>query len=486
MQIVRELAGYTLGRSDLVRRAMAKKKSDVMEQERKNFIYGNEKENVPGCIALGIDEKIANKIYDEMIDFAKYAFNKSHAAGYAVVSYQTAYLKCHYPVEFMAALMTSVLDNSSKVSEYIMTCKSMGIEILPPDINEGESEFSVCKDGIRYGLSAIKNLGRPVIEAIVNERTERGKFKDINDFIERMSGKEVNKRTMESFIKSGAFDSFKANRRQMMMVYSSIMDNVTNNRKKNFAGQMSLFDIVEDDMKSDFEIKLPNVSEYTKQEILSFEKEVLGVYVSGHPLEEYQGMIQKNVTAYTKDFVMDEETQLAKVEDKSYAIIGGIITGKKVKATKNGKMMAFVTIEDLFGTMEVIIFPKDYEVNSRLLIEDSKVFVCGRASIGEEDMGRLICEKIIPFEKVPRECWIRFENKAMYLEQEKKIDEIIRESDGNDSIVIYLNTERATKKYPVSKNFLATSEIVERLKNIFGEKNVKLIEKTIEKDSKMN
>ena len=486
MQIVRELAGYTLGRSDLVRRAMAKKKSDVMEQERKNFIYGNEKENVPGCIALGIDEKIANKIYDEMIDFAKYAFNKSHAAGYAVVSYQTAYLKCHYPVEFMAALMTSVLDNSSKVSEYIMTCKSMGIEILPPDINEGESEFSVCKDGIRYGLSAIKNLGRPVIEAIVNERTERGKFKDINDFIERMSGKEVNKRTMESFIKSGAFDSFKANRRQMMMVYSSIMDNVTNNRKKNFAGQMSLFDIVEDDMKSDFEIKLPNVSEYTKQEILSFEKEVLGVYVSGHPLEEYQGMIQKNVTAYTKDFVMDEETQLAKVEDKSYAVIGGIITGKKVKATKNGKMMAFVTIEDLFGTMEVIIFPKDYEVNSRLLIEDSKVFVCGRASIGEEDMGRLICEKIIPFEKVPRECWIRFENKAMYLEQEKKIDEIIRESDGNDSIVIYLNTERATKKYPVSKNFLATSEIVERLTNIFGEKNVKLIEKTIEKDSKMN
>ena len=486
MQIVRDLAGYTLGRSDLVRRAMAKKKSAVMEKERQNFVYGNEEENVPGCVSRGIDEKTANKIYDEMIDFAKYAFNKSHAAGYAVVSYQTAYLKYHYPVEFMAALMTSVLDNASKVSEYIMTCRSMGISILPPDINEGESEFSVDNGGIRYGLSAIKNLGRPVIEAIVHERNDRGRFKDINDFIERMSGKEVNKRTMESFIKAGAFDSFNANRRQMMMVYSGIMDNIASNRKKNFAGQMSLFDIADEETKQDFEIKLPNVSEYSKSEILSFEKEVLGVYVSGHPLEEYTGLIEKNVTAYTKDFVIDEDTGIAKVVDKSYAVIGGMITGKKVKTTKSGKMMAFVTIEDLYGTMEVIIFPKDYEINSKLLIEDSKVFICGRVSIGDEDMGRVICEKIIPFEKVPRECWIRFENKQEYMDKCDKIDEIIRESDGNDSIVIYLNTEKAKKKYPISKNFMATPIIIEKLSNIFGEKNVKLIEKTIEKDVKMH
>ena len=361
MQIVRSLGGYTLGRSDLVRRAMSKKKASVMEKERQNFVYGNEEEGVPGCIHRGISEKTANKIYDDMIDFAKYAFNKSHAAAYAVVSYQTAFLKYYYPVEYMAALMTSVIHNPSKVAEYILSSRKMQIEILPPDINFGESEFSADHGAIRYGLSAIKSLGAPMIRAIVEERNENGKYQSLRDFIERMSGRELNKRAIENLIKAGALDQVAGNRRQKLMVYAEIVDAVNQEKKNAMTGQMSLFDLISDEEKEAYEIQMPKVEEYSKEELLSFEKEVLGVYISGHPLEEYEERWRKNITARTVDFQIDEELGTSKARDGEIAVIGGIITNKTVKYTRNNKVMAFLTIEDLVGTVEVVVFPNDYE-----------------------------------------------------------------------------------------------------------------------------
>ena len=406
MQIVRSLAGYTLGRSDLVRRAMSKKKASVMEKERQNFVYGNEAEGVPGCIVNGIEEKVANKIYDDMIDFAKYAFNKSHAAAYAVVSYQTAYLKYYYPVEFMAALMTSVIDNPSKVSEYILSCRKMGIQILPPDINCGEGAFSVDGNSIRYGLSAIKSVGKPVIRAIVEERKAGGIFQNMKDFVTRMTGREINKRAIENFIKAGAFDCLEGNRHQKMMVYPRIVDSVVQERKNAMAGQMTLFDIVGEEDKKAFEISLPDVPEYDKEALLAFEKEVLGVYISGHPLENYTAMMEKNITAITSDFQPDDEIGAARVRDGQSVVVGGIITEKTVKYTKNNKVMAFLTLEDLVGTVEIIVFPRDYEKNHLLMDEESKVFIRGRVAAEDERASKMICEQILSFTQVPRELWI--------------------------------------------------------------------------------
>lgn len=480
MQIVRELAGYTLGRSDLVRRAMAKKKASVMEKERQNFIYGNEKENVPGCIANGIDEKVASKIYDDMIDFAKYAFNKSHAACYAVVAIQTAYLKEYYPVEFMAALMTSVIANATKVAEYILICRQMGIKILPPDINEGESAFSVSDGSIRYGLSAIKNLGKPVIDAIVTERETNGKFKNIRDFIERMSGNGVNKRNIESFIKAGALDSLGANRRQMMCGYGPIVDNISVDKKNSIEGQMDLFSLMSEDDKADYDVKLPDMEEYTKEEILGFEKEVLGVYLSGHPLDAYEGMWKKNISAMSSDFEIQEDTNEPKVADNQKVVIGGMLSEKTVKNTKTGKQMAFLTIEDLVGTVEVIVFPRDYELNRNLLEEDRKLFIIGKATVREEEKGKVICEKIIPFDKIPRECWVKFADKAAYEAAAEKLNEVIRQSDGNDTVVIYCEKEKAVKYMPKSMSVEADREFTAKLSALFSEENVRVVEKSIE------
>ena len=387
MQIVRDLGGYTLGRSDLVRRAMSKKKQAVMEKERANFIYGNKEEGVPGCVANGIPEEVASQIYDDMMDFAKYAFNKSHAACYAVVSYQTAYLKYYYPVEFMAALMTSVIDNSGKVAEYIMVCRSMGIDILPPDINQGESGFSVDGKAIRYALTAIKSVGRPVIDAVVQERKARGPYTNLKDFITRMADKDVNKKAVENFIKAGAFDSLPGTRKQFMSAYVQIMEHIVKDKKNNMAGQLSLFDIADESQKEDFDVKLPDVGEYSKEMLLAFEKEVLGVYISGHPLEEQEELWRKGITNTTADFVINEEIGEPAVRDNMPAIIGGIIVDKKIKYTKNDKIMAFLQIEDLVGSVEVIVFPRDYEKNSDKLLEDNKVFVRGRVSLEEERDG---------------------------------------------------------------------------------------------------
>lgn len=486
MQIVRDLAGYTLGRSDLVRRAMSKKKAAVMEKERQNFVYGNPEEGVKGCIANGIDEKTANTIYDEMIDFAKYAFNKSHAAAYAVVSYQTAYLKYYYPVEFMAALMTSVKDNVSKVSEYILTCRQMGMKIMPPDINEGEGGFSVSSGAIRYGLSAIKSIGQSVVDEIVKERTARGPFTSLENFIDRMSNKEVNKRTIESFIKSGALDSLPGTRKQKFLVSAALLDQKNKEKKNSMEGQMSLFDFVEEEEKEQFQITFPDVGEYTKEELLAFEKEMLGVYVSGHPLEEYMDLWKKNVTAVSSDFVVNEEEGTARVRDGAYVTIGGMITEKTVKTTRQNKMMAFITVEDLAGTVEVLIFPRDYEKNRELLIEDEKVFVQGRVSIGDDPAGKLICERITPFSMVPRELWLKYPDKEAYFSAEQELLDMLRLSEGSDRVVIYLEAERAKKVLPVNWSVSADSVLVERLSEKLGEKNVKVVEKTIEKIGKMN
>ena len=481
MQIVRDLAGYSLGRSDLLRRAMSKKKAAVMEKERKIFIYGDEETGVPGCIKNGIDEQTANKIYDEMIDFAKYAFNKSHAAAYAVVSYQTAWLKYYFPVEYMAALMTSVIDNPSKVSEYIYACRQMNIKILPPDINKGEANFSVDGGDIRYGLAAIKSIGRPVIKAIVEDREELGLFQNLEDFITRLSAKNVlNKRTIENLIKAGALDTLGGTRKQFMSIYVQIVDHVTQEKKNSMVGQMTLFDLVSEDQKEEFQIRMPDVGEYSKETLLAFEKEVLGIYVSGHPLEAYEEKWKKSISATTADFQLDEETGHTKVHDGAKEIIGGMITEKTIKHTKTNQMMAFITVEDLLGTVEVVVFPRDYEKNRDYLEVDSKVFVRGRVSEEDDKPSKMICEKIIPFEQTKKELWIQFPDKETFLDQEQIVYGYLADSDGNDEVVIYCAKEHVVKRLPKNRNIGINEQILSRLMNHFGEKRVKVVEKPIE------
>ena len=480
INIVRELAGYSYGSADLLRRAMSKKKMHVMEEERQNFVYGSEEKNIPGCIRNGIDEQTANKIYDEMIDFARYAFNKSHAACYAVVTFQTAWLKCYYPVEFMAALMTSVIDNAGKCSEYMLHCRKMGIEILPPDINRSESSFSVEGGKIRYALSAVKGIGRPVMEAIEAERALNGPFKSLRDFCERLSGREVNKRTLENFIKAGAFDCFGGTRRQYMQVYSLILDQVSQERKNNLTGQMNLFDFMGEEAGKQFEIRLPDVGEFNKEEKLAFEKEVTGIYISGHPLEKYEEKWRKNVSAVTTDFLPDEESGIPKVGDGNRVTVGGMITAKTIKYTKTNQTMAFLTLEDLLGTMEIIVFPKSYEQYSGMIDTDAKVFIRGRVSVEEDRPSKLILERVIPFSEVPAEIWIRFPDRDAFEQEEKDIRDIVSPFPGTDRVIVYLEKERAMKRMNCFTDAEDAGGVLVTLKQKFGGDNVKVVEKRIE------
>ena len=524
MQIVRDLGGYTMGRSDLVRRAMSKKKQSVMEKERANFIYGNAEEGVPGCVSKGISEQIAGGIYNDMMDFAKYAFNKSHAACYAVVALQTAWLKFYHPVEFMAALMTSVIDNPKKVSEYILTCRNMGIQLLPPDINQGQSGFSVTDGKVRYALTAIKGVGRPVIEAIVAERRGRGPFTNLKDFITRMADKDLNRRAIENFIKAGALDSLGGTRKQFMSVYVQILDHIVKDKKSNLAGQMSLFDIADDSQKEEFDIRMPEVGEYTEEMKLAFEKEVLGIYLSGHPLESYQELWQKYITNNTNDFALEEETNTVRVTDQSTAIVGGMISNKTVKYTKTNQVMAFLELEDLVGTVEIVVFPRDYEKYGSLLAEDAKIFVKGRVSVEEDKDAKLICEQIVGFDeaaqakespfaagrfggmgrrnynpgktmpgrtpvqgaagnqptagqrgKMPAGLWIQFPNAESYFAREKELLDTIAASDGNDDVVIFLKSTRGIKVLPPNRRVHADEELIQRLQELFGGENVKTV-----------
>ena len=480
MQIVQKLAGYTMGQADNIRRAMSKKKQYVIDAGRKSFVYGDAAEGIRGCIANGISEQAANAIYDSMVDFAKYAFNKSHAAAYAVISVQTAWLKYYYPVEFMAALMTSVIDNSTKASEYLYHCKEMGIPVLSPDINSGQGEFTAEGDHVRYGLYAIKALGRPVIDRIIEERRENGLYQTLQDFIERTTDRDVNKRAVENLIKAGACDSLDGTRKQMVIVSASLIDQAAQQKKNSLAGQMSLFDLVSDDVKKEYQIHYPDVGEYSKEELLGYEKEVLGIYLSGHPMEEYMAKWKKNVTASAGDFLLDEETGETKAKDNEKVIVGGMISEKTVKYTRNNQAMAFITIEDITGTVEVIIFPKIYERFSAFLNEDAKVFVTGRAQIDDERDGKIICDRIIPFEDVQKELWLQFHTKEEYDQKEAELFELLHDSDGSDEVVIYVANPKLLKRLGKNRTIRINTELVNNLTKFLGENNVKVVEKSIE------
>lgn len=481
MQIVMKLAGYTLGRSDLVRRAMAKKKPEEMEKERKNFVYGNKELNVPGCIANGISEDIANKIFDEMMKFAEYAFNKSHSVAYAVLAAQTAYLKYYYPVEFMAALMSSVLDNNGKVAKYISVCKQMNVEILPPDINEGVAKFSISDGKIRYGLSGIKSVGAAVVDRIVGERQKNGRFKDLHDFLTRMPSKDTNKKTVEALILSGAFDGMGANRKQMLMALPAISEETARERKSRESGQLSLFDIMGDDFAASSRVPYPDVDEYPDTEKLSLEKSVLGVYVSGHPLGKYVDLLQKNCTAQSLDFAPDSEEDNEEIDevgaddtekklrDGGVYVVGGIITNVSVKLTRKNQNMAYVTLEDMVGQTEVVVFPRDFEKNRSLLTVDNRVFIRGHADVGEKG-SKLILSDIVTFDKVEngavsftpaggqrkwaaksspvesnKQLWVLFEDMDEYVKNETQFISILEQHKGNCPVYVQLKTTRQVK-----------------------------------------
>lgn len=481
MQIVRDLAGYTLGRSDLVRRAMSKKKTSVMEKERKNFVYGNAEEGVPGCIANGIDEVTANHIYDEMIDFAKYAFNKSHAAAYAVVSYQTAYLRYYYPAEFFAALMTSVVDNISKAAEYIQIAKDLGIGILAPDVNEAQVGFSVTGKHIRYGLSAIKGVGRSAAQQLIHEREQGGRFTDFENFVVRMADNGMNRRAMEYFIHAGALDAFEGNRQQKITVLPSILEQKVKERKQSMAGQMTLADLFSEGSEeaSDFSIRMPKMEEYSQEILLANEKEALGTYISGHPMDEYRGLWEKNATAKTTDFSFDEESGACRLQDEDRVVVGGIVTEVTVKTTKTAKQMAFITVEDMVGSVEILVFPNVYTDNRLILQEDAKVFVSGRVSVSDEGNAKLVADKICLFDAVPKELWLQFDNMEQYREKLKVVSDLIFEHPGHSDVWIYLRQEKARKKLSANERVKITSQLLEELQKELCEKNIKVVEKLL-------
>lgn len=473
MQIVRDLAGYSLGRSDLVRRAMSKKKAAVMAQERKNFVYGTEDGTVPGCVKNGIAAEDAEKIFDEMTDFAKYAFNKSHAACYAVVGYQTAWLKYYYPVEFMAALMTSVIENTAKVTEYIEECKKMGIELLPPDINEGFSAFSVSNGKIRFGLMAIKSVGEGVIKSIVKEREENGVFTSLTSFLKRMEGKDINKRCVESFIKAGVFDSFGGKRSQYMSGYKGILDGIGQAKKNNIEGQLNLFDMGEDE-NSEEKDDFPPMNEYDKKDMLSMEKEVLGIYVSGHPLAEYTSVLERKTSCTSRDFVAGSGEGCEKnVSDGDKVKFGGLIADKKIKYTKNNKVMAFLKIEDIYGTVETVVFPNVYAKYQDKLKEEEVVIVTGRADIPADDDGKIISED---FEIIGGENkgYSTLFLKVRDMNVLNSITPYLRACGGDIPVKIRVSSTGKMLMAPSDCMAVFDESFIEKLKNILGEENVVL------------
>ena len=492
MQIVQELGGYTLGRADLVRRAMSKKKESVMVKERKNFVYGNVSEGVPGCLARGISEDVANKIFDEMMDFAKYAFNKSHAAVYAYVAMQTGYLKYYHPVEYMAALMTSVIGAPAKCAEYILHCHEKNIPILPPSVNDGMGIFTAENGSIRYGMYAVKHVGRPAVDSIVSERQKGGPFTSLKDFLTRMHGSDLNKRAIENLIKAGALDSLGGSRHQLILAFPLMIDDVAREKKDSISGQMSLFDFMQPE-DTPVDSGLPDVAEFSKQEVLAFEKEVLGIYLSGHPLEEDEKLWRKTISAQASDFAPREENDEENGGESPQTgsenlragqkmlmhgekeIIGGILTGKTIKYTKNNKVMAFITLEDLTGTTEVLLFPQVYEKYSNYLTEDAKLFAEGRVSVEDERASKLLADRIWSFSDIPREIWLRFPDKASYDAAMPELSRIMRTSQGNNRIAIYLADRKAVKKLPPAYGVSSEPETLAQLKRLCGAENVRIV-----------
>lgn len=491
MEIVRKLAGYSMGRSDLVRRAMSKKKHKVMEEERKNFIHGVTDENgnleVPGCLRNGISEEIANKIFDSMMDFASYAFNKSHAAAYAVIGYQTAYLMKYYPVETIAAMLNSVTGTSEKVAHYINFAESLGIQVLPPDINESYSKFTVKGDKIRFGLAAIRNVGLNVVENIVYARDKKGRFESLVDFVNKIDLSAINKRAVESLIKAGAFDEFKIFRSKLLAVYEKIMDSVSNEKKRNIDGQISLFGIAEEDLKVP-EVNYPNIKEFAKKHILAMEKEMTGLYLSGHPLDEYgQSLKMQTSTNIEKIFesyeilqetYSNEEIKVDIIHDEEKVILGGIIAEVNQKITRNNTMMAFLKLEDLTGIIEVIVFPRTLDKVRELIKPDILVAIKGRVSIKEDELPKLICEAIAPLEKVnTTKVYLRTQNTNTGKDLIKTIKETMpKEYKGDTSVFMF--TAEDKKQYRMSRDIWIDmeSDAVDYFRKIVGEDNVKIMD----------
>ena len=482
MQIVRDLAGYSWGRSDLVRRAMAKKHEDEMARERQNFVYGNKTEGVKGCIKNGIPEATANHLFDEMMDFASYAFNKSHAAGYAVVGLQTAFLRAHYTEEFFAATMTSFLDRTEKVAEYISVVRDLSIEVLPPDVNFGEGVFTAEGNKIRFGMYAIKSIGHGVIDTITAEREKNGLFRSLSDFLERVNGSDITKRSVENLIKAGALDCFEGNRRQKLSVYLEIMDEVAVRKKGQVEGQITLFDIASEEQKKEFRTDLPDLPEFEKELLLSFEKEVLGIYISGHPLDDYKSLMKKNCTASSLDFMLpatdekegeEDNDRRAPIEDKKLFTVGGIVTDKVSHFTKSNQQMAFVTIEDMTGTIETIFFPKTFERYKDMLGNDEKLLIRGRSSVEENKDAKLLVEECIRFSDVPSVLWVNFKDKDEYEKKGEKLLSILKDRPGNERVMIRLASEKLVKNALSSKEGVTISPaLIEDLKKEFSDENV--------------
>jgi DNA polymerase III subunit alpha len=484
MLIVQELAGYSIARADLVRRAMSKKKHKVMEEERYNFIHGIVDENgnieVPGCIRNGISEEAATKIFNQMMDFASYAFNKSHAAAYAVVGFQTAYLMRYYPTEYIAAMLNSIMGTSEKVAFYIRFASELGIEVLPPDINESYAKFTVKGDKIRFGMAAVKNVGVNVIEGIAKSREEKGKFTSFTDFYNKIDVSLINKRAIESLIKAGAFDNFKVFRSQMMAVYEKLLDGMHNDKKKNIEGQMNLFADFTDDVGF-LEVQYPNIKEFEKKYILAMEKEMTGLYLSGHPLEEFEETLKLQTSTRISDIIITEAleegiaAQPSKIRDGDKVIIGGIIAEVTKKFTKKNDMMAFIRLEDMYGGIEVIIFPKVLQSYKHLIEEDVVLKITGRVSIREEEQPKILCETLEPLVKVSHEkVYILIDNETLKKEAFKKIKNTLLEHKGAQSVLICTKQERM--KFELGKDFRVkpNEELLAFLRREFGESNVKV------------
>jgi DNA polymerase-3 subunit alpha len=494
MQAVRDLAGYSMGRSDMVRRAMSKKKHKVMEEERKNFIHGIEEDGkvvVPGCIRNGISEEAANKIFDSMMDFASYAFNKSHAAAYAVVGYQTAYLMKYYPVEMIAATLNSIMGRDEKVAYYIGMAENLGIQVLPPNINESYSRFTVKGDKIRFGMAAIKNVGANVVDSIVRAREEKGKFESLVDFINKMDTSAINKRAVECLIKAGALDDFNVFRSKMLAVHEKLIDNISSDKKRNIDGQISLF--ASEELKNP-EVNYPNIKEFDKRNLLAMEKEMTGLYITGHPLDDYaQSLKMQTTNEISKIFIGQEtlddtlEADMPEVaifnrednlQDNDKVILGGILSSVNQKITRNNSIMAFLTLEDLTGTIEVIVFPKTLEKVKALCVTDSLVIIKGRLSLKEDEQPKLICESIEPLEKIDNsKVYLRVEDTIAAKELNKKIKEIlIPDYMGDTPIYIFENKGKQKFRVPRDRWVSLNSDIITLLRETLGEENVKVLD----------
>ena len=473
MQIVQELAGYSLGRSDMVRRAMSKKKADVMAKERENFINGLG-DSVPGCVKNGIPANIANIIFDEMTDFAKYAFNKSHATCYAVVAYQTAWLKTHYPAEFMAALMTSVQDRPDKIALYIANCKTMNIGILPPDINESLSNFSVSDGNIRFGLSAIKGVGSNNITSIMKNRSNEGNFKSLHQFLDRM-GSNINSKTIESLIYAGAFDSLGGKRSQYIQSYKKMYDGLNSRKKSNIEGQMSLFQLGGESSQENYKDELPNVPEFENRFLLDKEKEYLGIYVSGHPLDEYNEVLSKYISNSTLDFAFEEEdfSNPNKITDGTEVIVGGIVTAVKKHYTKSNQQMAFVTLEDLYGTIDIIVFPAIYTNVSAFLTENNIILVKGRASVSEDKGSSILANAISDYDHINRKkqtLWIRIPKDSSITISD--VSTVTKKHVGDVRVIIY-DEKTGQKMTTAREGYVSLNDILlEELKELVGESSL--------------